>query len=544
MRLSPRRNKGQPKDGGGTPSGNHQSKGPSEDTLTPTPRRTLSVVGKLSHAASTLFLKSTVAIDIEGHFIRVVAVRGRQVIAWGTAICADEEHSQGMDQADQLRVLLQQLPINRRRRLITSLPIHSSLMRTFEMPTMRRKYIEPVIHSEVIETIPFAVDEADIAWHYRHVVAGHEAYVTAVSKDTIDRHVNMLKTGRGKPVAAYSKAAALAFAIGLQDVVVVDLNLDSASIVLVKEWIPTVIRQVNLVDMEAAVEKRAEALAMAIEQVVSSEKRLGDVAEIPVTTTGYLSGDEKLIEALKETLSFQLIENTPALQFPEHFPAREYASPLGLVIADKRRAKPGRKLSGRKAASINLLPERHLPRPMPVVPAAIFFILLLFSYVAFGITNQVNAVESENATRLAQVTRLENQARINRILLAQEAATTNRVQALIQERAATESSLAIFENSNAELLARLETTTTTARASDVQVSDITLRPEGFLLAGRASSFSGLFQYTSGLRDSDVFENVKILRVETSGGEGLLGPGENGRAGLLTFQATAPFRSTR
>ena len=368
--------------------------------------------------------------------------------------------------------------------------------------------------------------------------------MTSVPKDTIDRHVNMPKTGRGKPVAAYSKAAALAFAAGLQDVVVVDLNLDSASIVLVKEWIPIVTHQVNFIDMETDVEKRAEALARAVEQVVNSEKRLGEVTELPVTTAGYLSGDKKLIEALKDTLSFNLIENTPALQFPEHFPARECAPNLGLVIADRRRAKPGRQLSGRKAASINLLPERHLPRPMPVVPATVFFILLLFSYVAFGITDQVNAVESENATRVAQVTRLENQARINRILLAQEDATAKSVQALILERAATESSLANFENDNAQLLARLQTTTTTAQASGVQVSDITSRPEGFLLSGRASSFSGLFEYTAGLRDSEVFENVKILRVETSGGEDLSGPGENERAGLLTFQATAPFRSTR
>ena len=151
MRLSLHRNEGQPKDEEGTPSENHQSKGQSKDIFTPTFKRTSSVVSKLSGTVSTVFLRSTIAIDIEGHFIRVVAVRGRRVIAWGTAICPDEEHGQGLDQAAQLRVLLQQLPINGRRRLITSLPIRSSLMRTLELPPMRRKYIEPVVHSEVIE---------------------------------------------------------------------------------------------------------------------------------------------------------------------------------------------------------------------------------------------------------------------------------------------------------------------------------------------------------------------------------------------------------
>ena len=56
-----------------------------------------------------------------------------------------------------------------------------------------------------LETIPFSVEEMDLAWQARTNGTGPEVHAVAVSKEVIDDHVRLLTEAGIHPRAAYSK---------------------------------------------------------------------------------------------------------------------------------------------------------------------------------------------------------------------------------------------------------------------------------------------------------------------------------------------------
>ena len=170
----------------------------------------------------------TLTVSIEGGTVRVVVLRGQMVVAWGmksTEEHLDLENAQGDSrrdaQAAALKELLRELG---RGRVVTDLPLNDSLMRQLEVPEMSRRYVEPMVTSEVLETIPLFEAEADISWRiHRNHVRNHvhqEVFAAAVPKRAMDNQVHLLRDAGIRPAVAYSRAVALACAANQADAIV------------------------------------------------------------------------------------------------------------------------------------------------------------------------------------------------------------------------------------------------------------------------------------------------------------------------------------
>lgn len=390
---------------------------------------------------------------------------------------------------------------------------------------MQPRYLPEVITSEVMETIPFTVEETDLTWQVRKNGVGLNVFATAISKAKVDEHVHLLRQAGLRPRAAYSKATALAHAAGIEDGIIAHCGASLVTLVLVRHWIPEALHQVSLADDP---QEQADAVVAAMEQIAGYQTAAGPTgteSHLPVTLTGQVSRLGPLAEALQRTG----VPFAPPLKYPEHFPPVEYAVNLGLALADQARAKGHGKTSRTGIPSVNLLPERFQPRPYPIRPVAVFVSLLLLASPALTITKQANTQAENRATLSARVDNLQRQDRDLRLALGRAASMENDTQAASQMASGLETLLTRLKSNRENLLAQMSALTKDALPAGVAVSSLGQRPDGFGVLGTASSYGEVLQLTANLRATGLFTEVGIQWVQAS---------QAGAPGSTAFQILA------
>ena len=383
----------------------------------------------------------TVTLSFEAGLVRIVVLHGRQVVAWGTADLpeevglelreepadedvsedsADESSSEETDSASPdggphaaaLRALLEEHGASRGH-IITDISFEASLLRNLTIPDIPGTYINQVVNSEVVDTVPFSEDEVQIAWQRTEDGGGQSIFAIAVPKDVLERHVEVLEGAGARLKAAYSKAIALAYVAGTPDAIVVDITHPQAAIVLVRDGVPQVVHQLPLPEAHVEPAQLAEELAGGVEQMAGyyEEYRAfdasGESAVLPVVLTGEGSEQPELSEAIGLVMQREVLPYAPDLDYPEYFSPGEYVLNLGLALASQAGAKGGLFRKGAPAVTVNLLPERYLPKPPPVIPIAVFSLLFVLGAAAFVATGNVGNIEEDADQKASRVERNE-----------------------------------------------------------------------------------------------------------------------------------------
>ena len=482
-------------------------------------------------AVKDTILTPTVVLSFEEGAIRIVVIRGGRVVAWGTGKLPDEsiepiledQDSEEQDSGSQdaayvetLRSLLDEHGI-RRCRVVSEVPLYASLLRHLKLPNIPRRYLDEVIRSEVVETIPFSKEEVDVTWQIQGDGDDQKVFATALRIEAIDSHVRLLEQAGIHPSATYPKAVALAFAAGKPDAIVVHITSSQADIVLIRERIPQVVNQLALPEEGEDSQKQAEAVVSAVEQMAGYYQdyqafAATDTGEsLPVVLAGEISEEGPLVEGIRQALQREVHHCAPPIQLPEHFPTSEYAVNLGLALASRVSSK--RRISGDKAASTNLLPERYLPRPLPVVPVAIFAVLLVVGATAFSATDRVTDKESE-ADRLS--TRVERMERLYRASRARAVASYKEAEGFRDLVARVDSRLGDFQHQLQSLVSLTETIVDTALPPNVNIPGLTPLGDDITVSGSALTYDDVLLYVENLRASGLFSRVLVQGVRGTG----------------------------
>lgn len=493
----------------------------------------------LARRLSFALRRRTTAIDLLEDEARVVVLRGREVVGWGTAALEDPS-ARGDPENDappdaQIRALLSALG-PRRGRLIASIADSRTLLRRLRLRGVGRRYLPQVVASEVLETIPYSEEEVEIAWRRGKAGAELEVLAFAVPKHTLEGHVALLRRVRRRPAALYSRGASLAMVAGAPDALIVDVAPRSALVVLARDRAPEVVHQADLPPRSAGLERRARALARAVEQVAAyraARNGSGDAAPLPIAVTGQVAGEPGLARLLEAISGREAVAFEPPFRWPDHFPALEYASNLGMALAD--RAGVIGRLARIRVPSLNLLPERLRPRSPFLLPAGLLASVLLFGYAALGLTARVDAAASTQATLTAEVDSLERQARMHRLEAAGAEASERRVASAAGETRMLEDHLAGLARGRAATLAQVDTPLGEALPEGVRLGSLTVQEGGVALSGVAQSFEQVFHYAAALGLAGPFDDVRIVRMESSGPLGSPAASPGSVAGTVWFQ---------
>ena len=300
-------------------------------------RATFQGIGRLFHRLrigldrmAFRFRATTLTLSVENGVVRAVAFKGRNVIAWTAASLEDpanQEEETGEPTVEDasaaptgdtspLRRLMQEMPA-RRSRLVTDMPIYAPLIRQLHLPKVSGRYRQQMILSEVLETIPFEPEEVDVSWQLRKDLEGEEAFAIAVPKGHVESQVGLIKEANLSPSAAYTKATALAFAVGIPDAIVVHLEQDRVATVLIHESTPQVVHQQDFPSTATDPREQADALAAAVDQVAGYYQARGPGSKsepLPVVLTGQLPGNCRA-------------ENPCCRSYPRYWGGRYYLSP-------------------------------------------------------------------------------------------------------------------------------------------------------------------------------------------------------------------------
>jgi hypothetical protein len=408
-------------------------------------------------------------------------------------------------------------------RLVTDLPLYIPLVRHIKLPELRRRFLEPVVMSEVSSSIPFALSEVDVKWQAGKDKAEGNAMAIVVQKAEVDAHVRLMKEAGKAPAGTYSQAAALGIATGVPDAMVVHLGHGQESVILVRDGSPQAVLQVLTQEGERSPQEKAEAMARGVEQMEGFDQTLGASARderLPLVLTGEVPSDGVLEEELRQLLQRDVIRPSPPVDCPEGLPISEYASCVGLALLDRGRPSRWRMTHQRGMAFQNLLSERHVPTPIPLKSFAIYLALGLFAVGAFLLTPRVEAVQMEAGTETVNLQRAEDLERDHRLNAGAARKLQREAQDIRRLTLHMKSRLAGLAQEMEELGAwfeKIETITEKARPPNVRVTNLSPRGDEFTLTGRAPTLEDAVRYANNIRSSGLFIDVKVRRVESAGG---------------------------
>lgn len=486
----------------------------------------------------------TVTVSLEKDAVQVVIFRGKRITKWGTASLSGEpgstdpeDPSRGQDDPEsRLQNVLNELGIRRRGKLgklldkigvrrgrvVMDLSLYTTLMRHLQIPRVRGRYLEPVVVSEVLDSLPFSKDEVDIAWQLQKGEEGQSVFAVALPKERADAQVKFVREAGLIPEAAYSKASALALSSGIGNGILVHLTASETALVLVHGGEPKVVHQLEFGSVGPSPEEHAVSLVRAIEQVAgyfqpldTAEQSLGPA--LPVILTGQSSKNVPVIQSLGRILRRQVLTIAPPIRYPEEFPLGEYATNVGLFLAD--RVGNAMEASGPSGGTnpLNLLPRRHRPRPVPVFQASIFVILILLAVHPYNVTDRVDAKIQERDAIAEELQSLRRQERRHDVLLTSYQESNAELESAREFNAKLETQLETLQADIDLLLARLSTMTDSALPPGVELSSVAPLGREFSVVGIASSHAEALRYAANLRDSPLLEEARIVRVEGPGG---------------------------
>ena len=414
-----------------------------------------SIIARLPRSVNRLVRTTVLTISIEDAAVRMVVFRGRQVVAWKSAWIGDEFGplaGSGSAEAGELRHQVTPALIKRviqgaergHGKIVVDLPAYTSLIRNLTLTKVGRRYLGPIVESELLESLPFGKNQVDLSWCSRPstgLTDGQlEVFALAVPKAETERTTGLLVDSGISPSRAYAKSTALACAVGISNTLIIHFEDNMAAIVPVLQGEPKVVHKLTCPRDETSPETAYKALAQAVEQADEFSHGFEDAGDeeagnppAPVVLTGDIFGagidSQALAEVLQRPVStLRTFINQP-LNHPPDFPAGQYASNIGLFLAARTGIRPWETASHRTPSghiprnvppALNVLPKRHMPPPLPVLPVLVFLALLLTAGGIVPFSGIVNAFVSDTNAVEDQLDFLQGQAKLRRSLVDQE----------------------------------------------------------------------------------------------------------------------------
>ena len=490
-------------------------------------RRVIVSIGSMYQAFVFRSASTSMTLAIEDGHARLLVLKGGRIIAWRSdqiseppdvsgVVSADQAESEDGVEApvfDPLAHLLDSLPA-RSKRVVADLPLHLPLLRHIPLPDVKGKILREIVNAEVLSSVPFSQEEVDIQWRVEQGENVREASVIAIPRDRMDDQIRLLNGSQLAPSAVYSKASSLAVAVARADVFILHMTQAQTAVILVREGVTRIVHRLEL---PGGLSEQAEAIAMGVGQVAGyhrSQRPDDDVGDLPIVVTGEVDHVEELVGLLATTLNRPVYPFEPELESPEGFDSTEYASNIGLYLVAHS------KKSAKMISAQNVLPERHRPRPLPVVPTAVFTGLLLLGFLAFNLAGWVSGVSDETGPLNARLDIREEQAREYRLATVRQNVVDRRIADVDLEALALVNNLDSFEQEMETLLTRLSGITGNAESSNVALTRVVPIPEGFSVSGSANSYSEVLGYAASMRDSPNFQDARVLQVADSAGSTL------------------------
>jgi len=287
-----------------------------------------------------VFERDLITLDFEASAIRFLLLRGGSAAGWESLTLPAEVMHQGLvsDPAAAGAALGQLLERHQvgRATVVACLTGHRAISRQVSLPPVRDRLLGETIRHKVRQDFPLPFEDTDLTWHVLdRSPEAIEVYVLAVPREAVDGVVASLRQAGRKARSLDLRPLALARLAGPDHGVLVNLEEQSLTILVLRDGIPAVVRTVPFTTMRPTPEARLELLLQELARTTkffNEGHRQAPLSQAaPLLATGELLQREDMLQALRR--QHRGAVNLPAapMPHPPDLPLATYAVNLGLA---------------------------------------------------------------------------------------------------------------------------------------------------------------------------------------------------------------------
>ncbi|NQU97731.1 MAG: hypothetical protein HQ548_08810 [Chloroflexi bacterium] len=364
----------------------------------------------------------------------------------------------------------------------------------------------------------------------------HDVYAVGLYRNVVETNLRQIARLGAQVIDIQPRALALAAAVDEPTAIVVDIELQGASVVVVTDRTPEVVRDV-VIDPNLPADRSATAILDELERSVGYHNSLYPDDPLPEETPLYVTGQAEAMSravASLDGLAFEQWELPHGLRAPAGFPTARFAAGVG--IACLVRGKPWWRSAARHAARprLRFLPPAYRPRQMPVglVLAGAAAAALILGLGALYTTVNDRMAAAHEQRYVADV--LDKRVRARAAELRVAARTHAGIEVVSGDAQA-----ALREANAIRGLGRGFAMTLT-EVTRHHVDGVVLHEvddDGTLVTVQATApaYETLLRYVRALEDSGAFDAVAIRMIGNTGS----GPAPAGAAPFLDGEAPGP-----
>ncbi len=312
-----------------------------------------------------LSLNSTkVALTIESRALRLLVVKNGAVHSWMTVpLSSDVFDNEAVAAPRPFQALLTSLFFQRehlRSQAMVCIPGTRAFYRTVSLPKLKRQLLKEALWREAKQQLPVEREQLHLFWQpFRVSKDGAEFLLVATQRESYDQFFGVLQKARMRPRLWELKPLALVRAVGKGHVLILDLDEDGSTLLLVSDGVPRLVRSVAEPPggtSEERGQRLAEQAARTVEYYESTQAKESWDVKTPVVFTGPYAAHTPIIEAFSGKSKWKVEPFRSPAQCPSDFPAATYATALGLAL---KRGHTNPKMGNATAVDFNACPEQY-----------------------------------------------------------------------------------------------------------------------------------------------------------------------------------------
>jgi type IV pilus assembly protein PilM len=472
------------------------------------------------------FFQETVTLNIEDDEIRFLITRGKRIKRWGSAPLPPDAVREGLILDPQIvSAAINDLIASGRLKkgqVIVSLSGIKSVQRIVDLPRMPGKLLGGAIIGEAKKAMSISLEKIYLSWH--HLIGKKDRLqsylLLGIPKNIIDAQVQGLRQTGVNPRLMIIKPVALAKMINRTDALVIDIERDSCTIVVITGSVPVIMRSVVMNTGYSPLERAQHVLQEYERTLQFYDASYLDKPLNPETSlfiTGGLADNEELHHIITSGARHRVEPLDCQLRYPPDFPLEQFAVNIGLAMK-------GAPLSGKKSGQsglsfipdLDILPDIYRPRGFPVRQVLLVTGVLVGIALIFPLYQMVNGAvvaagqhQAENTFLNQKIVLRQTQNKEAQQIEVSIASMKLKQQSLLEQlqsfRKLQERSLRTYDCLYISVVSILP--------DDVRLLSIIEEDGKLNLAGQAPSYETALGYADALRMTDGFSEVRVLSLK-------------------------------